>query len=61
MPKLGVVTCQILELEFAHVLSRDPDVSEIWVLHDDFSEELIRVLEKDSLETGAKGEACQRV
>ncbi len=47
MPKLGVVTCQILELEFAHVLSRDPDVSEIRVLHDDFSEELIRVLEKD--------------
>jgi hypothetical protein len=48
MPELGVVTCQILELEFAHVLSRDPDVSEIWVLHDDFSEELIRVLEKDN-------------
>ena len=48
MPKLGVVTCQILELEFAHVLSRDPDVSEIWVLHDDFSEELIQVLENDS-------------
>ena len=48
MPKLGVVTCQILELEFAHVLSKDPDVSEIWVLHDDFSEELIRVLENDS-------------
>jgi hypothetical protein len=49
MPKLGVVTCQILELEFAHILSRDPDVSEIWVLHDDFSEELIRILENDSL------------
>jgi len=49
MSKLGVVTCQILELEFAHVLSRDPDVSEICVLHDVFSEELIRVLEKDSL------------
>jgi hypothetical protein len=49
MPKLGVVTCQILELEFAHILSRDPDVSEIWVLRDDFSEELIRVLENDSL------------
>ena len=48
MPKLGVVTCQILELEFAHVLSKDPDVSEIWVLQDDFSEELIRILEKDS-------------
>lgn len=48
MPKLGVVTCQILELEFAHILSRDPDVSEIWVIQDDFSEELVRVLEKDN-------------
>jgi hypothetical protein len=47
MPKLGVVTCRILELDFAHVFSRDPDVSEIRVLYDDFSEELIRVLEND--------------
>ncbi len=45
MSKLGVVTCQILELEFAHVLLNDPDVTEIWVLKDEFSEELIRVLE----------------
>ena len=45
MPKLGVVTCQILELEFAHVLSNDPDVSEIWVMHDEFSEELTMALE----------------
>ncbi len=45
MSKLGVVTCQILELEFAHVLLNDPDVTQIWVLKDEFSEELIRVLE----------------
>ncbi|MFO7685567.1 MAG: DUF1638 domain-containing protein [Desulfobacterales bacterium] len=49
MPQLGVVTCQILELEFAHLLSNDPDVTEIWVVHDDFSEELIRILENDRL------------
>jgi len=48
MLKVGVVTCQILELEFTHVLSRDPDVSEIWVLHDDFSEELLRILESNT-------------
>ena len=54
MPKLGVVTCQILELEFAHVLSRDPEVSEIGVLFDVFSEELMRVLEKDSLKHGRR-------
>ncbi len=45
MSKVGVVTCQILELEFAHVLLNDPDVTEIWVLKDEFSEELIRVIE----------------
>jgi hypothetical protein len=32
MTKLGIVTCQILELEFAHVLSNDPDVSENWTI-----------------------------
>jgi hypothetical protein len=45
MAKIGVVTCQILELEFAHVLSNDPDVSEIWVIHDEFSKELTTALE----------------
>lgn len=49
MPRLGVVTCQILELEFAHLLSNDPDVTEIWIVRDDFSEDLIRNLENDSL------------
>ncbi|MFZ1200128.1 MAG: DUF1638 domain-containing protein [Desulfobacterales bacterium] len=48
MPRLGVVTCQILELEFAHLLSNDSDVTGIWVFWDDFSEELIRNLENDS-------------
>ena len=44
MAKLGVVTCQILELEFAHILTNDPDVSDIWVVDDEFSRELARVL-----------------
>ncbi len=48
MAKLGVVTCQILELEFAHVLSNDPDVSEICVMSDEFSQELITGLENDA-------------
>lgn len=47
MARIGVITCQILELEFAHVLSSDPDVSEIRVINDAFSEELIRILEND--------------
>ena len=37
MTRLGVVTCQILELEFADAPSRDPDVSETWVVDDPFS------------------------
>ncbi len=41
MPVLGVVTCQILELEFAHVLGKDTDITEIRVVHDEYSEELI--------------------
>ncbi|MCP4694772.1 MAG: DUF1638 domain-containing protein, partial [Desulfobacterales bacterium] len=48
MPRLGVVTCQILELEFAHVLLNDPDISEIRVVRDEFSEELLRILERKS-------------
>ncbi len=47
MHRLGVVTCQILELEFVHLLSIDPDVTGIWVFGDEFSEELIHNLEKD--------------
>jgi len=49
MSKLGVVTCQVLELEFAHVLLNDPKVAEIWVVHDEFSEELIHILENTNL------------
>ena len=45
MARLGVVTCQILELEFAHILSSDPEVSEIWVMDDEFSQELTQTLE----------------
>jgi Protein of unknown function (DUF1638) len=47
MPILGVVTCQILELEFAHLISTDPQVAQIRVIEDEFSGELIRALEKD--------------
>jgi len=48
LAKLGVVACQILELEFAHVLSNDPDVSDIWVVLDEFSKELTMELENDT-------------
>ena len=49
MANLGVVTCQILELEFAYVLLHDPDVSELWVVQDEFSKELALKLENEAL------------
>ncbi len=48
MTKLGVVTCQILELEFAHILSNDSTISEILVVDDQFSQDLIEILEYDT-------------
>ncbi len=48
MAKLGIVTCQILEMEFAHVLSNDPSVSGIWVINDLFSEGLLKILENSN-------------
>lgn len=47
MTTLGIVTCQILELEFAHVLSNDPDIREIRVEANPFSMDLIETLERD--------------
>jgi len=46
MTKLGVVTCQILELEFAHVISNDPKVSKIWIVEDQYSKQLIENCKK---------------
>jgi hypothetical protein len=34
MAVIGVLTCEILELEFAHLLAKDPDVAHITVLDD---------------------------
>ena len=45
MAILGILTCEILELEFAHLLARDTDVSRITVLDDERSVRLISALE----------------
>lgn len=47
MPGIGIVTCQILELEFAYLLSRDRDVKEIWVIENSYSQVLTASLEKN--------------
>jgi len=44
MPVLGVVTCEILELEWAHVLASDPEITEITVLDDAFSRGFIEAV-----------------
>jgi hypothetical protein len=49
MPVLGVLTCEILELEFAHLLRSDPEIRKITVVEDEYALELIRLLEKDGL------------
>jgi hypothetical protein len=49
MTVLGILTCEILELEFAHLLRSDPEIRSITVVEDEYSAELIRLLAKDGL------------
>ncbi|AFM28000.1 DUF1638 domain-containing protein [Desulfomonile tiedjei] len=46
MATLGIITCQILELEFAHLLVNDPEVSAVNILDDEFSKELSETLSR---------------
>ena len=50
MPVLGILTCEILELEFAYLLARDSELARITVLEDDRSTRLIRVLQLNGIE-----------
>jgi hypothetical protein len=49
MAVLGVLTCQILELEFAHLLVHDTDIGQITVLADRHSMDFIEALEQHHL------------
>lgn len=44
MAKIGIITCQILELEFAHLLSTDTEVSDVFVVDNAFSAGLLSEL-----------------
>jgi len=44
MPVLGVITCEILELEFAHLFAKDRDIDGITVLADSYSLGMIEAL-----------------
>jgi len=46
MPVLGIITCQVLEREFAHLLAHDPEISRITVLRNEFSDALYQTLQE---------------
>ncbi|MGD9222813.1 MAG: DUF1638 domain-containing protein [Desulfobacteraceae bacterium] len=52
MPVIGVITCRILELEFAHLLSQDRDITAITVLADRHSLGVIAALESNGSTPG---------
>jgi len=45
MPVLGIITCEILELEFAYILSMDPDITGLTVVADSTAAGFIEALE----------------
>jgi hypothetical protein len=45
MPILGIITCEILELEFAHLLARDPDIAGVTVVEDSTAAGFVEALE----------------
>lgn len=47
MAVLGIITCEILELEFAHLLANDPDVQAITVWDNQFSYELRQAVARE--------------
>lgn len=51
MPTMGLIACQILELELAYLLSRDPDIHEIIVIDDEYGRVLIKELKTQSRHT----------
>ena len=49
MTVLGILTCEILELEFAHLLIADPEVGRVTVVEDEYSHTLTARLEEAGL------------
>jgi len=45
MPVIGIITCEILELEIAYLLSRDSEVAGVTVVEDETSSGFIQALE----------------
>ncbi len=47
MAVLGIITCEMLEREFAYLLANDPEVSAVRVLENPFSRELTEVIRRE--------------
>jgi hypothetical protein len=45
MAVLGIITCEILELEFAHILANDPEVESVTILENEHSTGLATALD----------------
>ncbi|MGC8494150.1 MAG: hypothetical protein ACP5SH_20690, partial [Syntrophobacteraceae bacterium] len=46
VPTLGIITCQSLELEFAHLLSNDPEIAVVRVLENPFAPGFCEAMER---------------
>jgi len=46
MPTIAIITCEILELEFARLLSNDSDIGEVIVIENNYSGRFIEAMEK---------------
>ena len=48
MATLGIITCEILELEFAHLLANDDELARLTVVDTDYSKGIIQALEQNN-------------
>jgi hypothetical protein len=48
MAILGIITCEVLELEFAHLLRNDPEVMAVTILENQFSEKLAEIITRQT-------------
>ncbi len=49
MPVLGILTCEILELEFAHLLISDPEIQRVTVVEEEYSQTLAALVKESGL------------
>ena len=48
MALLGIITCEVLELEFAHLLRNDPEVLAVTILENQYSEKLAEIITRET-------------